>query len=387
MRRGDGPILILSTCPEAWGGSEEIWAAAARALLARGERVHVRKTAFDPGHPKLMELAREGIDVGPLDPDPRSIRWAGLGALTARAYPLDTDRRRAFRAAAVAARLRPKIALVSQGGNVDGGSTGEALRRIRVPYAMLSTKASELEWPADHVLDYLARVYREARCSFFVSRHNLHLTERRLRTELTNGDVVPVPLRLTNESPLSWPEGDRDVVRMACVARLFPLEKGQDLLVDVLDSEPWRRREYLLTLAGSGANEVGVRDLAERLGSSCVMAGQINDIAGLWAENHLLVLPSRAEGTPLSLLEAMWCGRPSVVTDVGGNAELAGDGVAGFVAREPSREAISEALERAWERREQWPAIGQAAAARAQDYASREAGEVLADRLLAAGRA
>ena len=50
--------------------------------------------------------------------------------------------------------------------------------------------------------------------------------------------------------------------------------------------------------------------------------GHVNDIRAIWEQNHLLVLPSRYEGLPLALVEAMWCGRPAVVTDVGGNAEL-----------------------------------------------------------------
>ena len=41
----------------------------------------------------------------------------------------------------------------------------------------------------------------------------------------------------------------------------------------------------------------------------------------LGVRNHLLVLPSRAEGTPIALVEAMICARPAVVTDVGGNVE------------------------------------------------------------------
>ena len=49
--------------------------------------------------------------------------------------------------------------------------------------------------------------------------------------------------------------------------------------------------------------------------------GHVSDVRGIWYDNHLLVLPSRCEGTPISLVEAMIWGHPAVVTGVGGNAE------------------------------------------------------------------
>ena len=56
----------------------------------------------------------------------------------------------------------------------------------------------------------------------------------------------------------------------------------------------------------------------------------------IWAEHHALVLPSRFEGMPLVVVEAMLCGRPCIVTDVGGNAELIRDGINGFLAKAPT---------------------------------------------------
>jgi glycosyltransferase involved in cell wall biosynthesis len=89
--------------------------------------------------------------------------------------------------------------------------------------------------------------------------------------------------------------------------------------------------------------------------------GHVGDIRSLWADNHLLVLPSRSEGTPLSLVEAMICGRPSVVTDVGGNLEWVDEPATGFVAEAPSPRAFGNALERAWGSQASWEAMGRAA--------------------------
>ena len=80
-------------------------------------------------------------------------------------------------------------------------------------------------------------------------------------------------------------------------------------------------------------------------------AGFVEDIEQLWTRHHALVLPSRFEGMPLSLVEAMLCGRPSIVTDVAGHRELVRDNVNGFLAKAPTVELLNEAMNRAWENR------------------------------------
>jgi glycosyltransferase involved in cell wall biosynthesis len=82
----------------------------------------------------------------------------------------------------------------------------------------------------------------------------------------------------------------------------------------------------------------------------------------VWAEHHALVLPSRHEGMPLAVVEAMLCGRVCIVTDVAGNTEFIDDGVTGFVAPAPTASLFRDALERAWDRRGEWRQVGAAAA-------------------------
>ena len=81
----------------------------------------------------------------------------------------------------------------------------------------------------------------------------------------------------------------------------------------------------------------------------------------MWAENHLLVLPSRVESAPLALVEAMLCGRPAVVTDVGGMTEWVQEADTGYVAEAPTAQSVGAALERAWQNRARWPELGRRA--------------------------
>jgi glycosyltransferase involved in cell wall biosynthesis len=147
---------------------------------------------------------------------------------------------------------------------------------------------------------------------------------------------------------------------MACVARLEPPAKGQDLLFEVMASEAWRSRPVKLSLFGKGSMEKGLKRLARRLDleGRVAFCGHAADIEKLWAEHHILVLPSRYEGLPLALVEAMLCSRPAIVTDVAGNAELVEDGNSGFVAAAPTKFHLNETMERAWKMREKWKGMG-----------------------------
>src|SRR5208337_4125733 len=95
----------------------------------------------------------------------------------------------------------------------------------------------------------------------------------------------------------------------------------------------------------------------------------------------MLVLPSRYEGLPLALVEAMWCGRPAVVTEVGGNAELCVDDETGFVAPAATVSSFTDTLQRAWERRKEWPGLGQAARARVENQIPKDPVGVFCEQL------
>jgi len=72
--------------------------------------------------------------------------------------------------------------------------------------------------------------------------------------------------------------------------------------------------------------------------------GRREDIAAVWAESHIAVLPSYREGLPRSLLEAAACGRPLVTTDVPGCRALVEDGANGLKVPVRNPEALADAI-------------------------------------------
>ena len=67
--------------------------------------------------------------------------------------------------------------------------------------------------------------------------------------------------------------------------------------------------------------------------------GQQQDVAALWRQAHIAVLPSYREGLPKSLLEAAASGRPMVAADVPGCREIVVDNETGLLV--PARDSIA----------------------------------------------
>jgi glycosyltransferase involved in cell wall biosynthesis len=72
--------------------------------------------------------------------------------------------------------------------------------------------------------------------------------------------------------------------------------------------------------------------------------GQVRDVAALWRETAIAVLPSYREGLPKALLEAAAAGRPMVASDAPGCREIVRHGETGLLvpARDPA--ALADAL-------------------------------------------
>jgi glycosyltransferase involved in cell wall biosynthesis len=364
-----------------WGGSEILWSRTAAALAEAGHDVVVYKnhlTRTDEEVDRLHSLGARLIEIGGFPLLPRS-----LGFLLATISPPLSGAWQALRLhLSLRLRRRPDLVVISQGGNHDGWLLAGVCRRLACPYVLISQKATDLYWPRDKWLQEMREIYAHARHAFFVSEHNYRLTEEQIGNRIERGSVVRNPFLVPWERRSDWPS-EEEGLRLACVGRLYPKEKGQDILLRVLASSKWRSRPVSVTFFGSGDQKEALAAMAAFHGLTNVrFGGHADNVAGIWDDHHGLVLPSRAEGLPLVLVEAMLSGRVAIVTDVAGNAEVLEDGATGFLAAAPSEEAFDAAMERAWERRAEWRAIGERAGERIRELVPADPSATLAEKIM-----
>ena len=141
---------------------------------------------------------------------------------------------------------------------------------------------------------------------------------------------------------------ERDIL---CVARLsFP--KGIDVLLHAwyrMMSEPAEWRSNLkpkLLIAGSGELQEQMQRISKELKieDSVVFLGLIRNVIPLLQEAWGFVLPSRWEGMPNALLEAMACEVPCISTRVSGSEDIVVNGANGLLIEPEQPEELAQAM-------------------------------------------
>lgn len=126
------------------------------------------------------------------------------------------------------------------------------------------------------------------------------------------------------------------------VGALIP-RKGQRFVVEALAALPGLH----LAVAGKGEDEAALRAIAERLGVAerTHFLGQIahDALPALYAAADVMVLPSASEGLANAWVEALACGAPIVVPDIGGAREVVDRPAAGRIAARDAG-AIAQAV-------------------------------------------
>ena len=341
-----------------WGGSEELWWGVAMQLLAEGQPVCACVQKWLPSHPRIQKLQEAGADV----------------LQRPKVYPLWKRGARALLRSELSVMIReitdwlrkcsPALVVLNEKIAVPHFELMEMCIKNGWPFVFVSHSNAEFWWAEDTELErYRTAVSRALKC-YFVSNGNLALAQKQVGIPRSKVSIVRNPFNADYRAPLPWPAGSASArLQMACVGRLDPRSKGQDLLFEALSKPAWRDREWRLNLYGAGRIRHGLERLVDENGvADKVTFKGHQEVKDIWADNHILVLPSRAEGLPITIVEAMLCGRPVLTTDVAGNAELLEDEVTGFIVDAPTVKQVGAALEQLWECRDQLEKMGAAAA-------------------------
>jgi glycosyltransferase involved in cell wall biosynthesis len=148
------------------------------------------------------------------------------------------------------------------------------------------------------------------------------------------------------------------------VAGRLEEQKGHDLLFEALSTILKQNLDFTLVVAGEGSRRSWLEQqaLSLRLAPRVQFVGQVEDVGSLLAAADAVLLPSRWEGLPLVLLEAMARGRPIVASSVGGVPDVVQDGVNGTLVPPGDAAALAAALEQLHRKADRAGRMGRAAA-------------------------
>lgn len=169
------------------------------------------------------------------------------------------------------------------------------------------------------------------------------------------GDWLPeIPVKVM-ENPIDLPQTVvRDTARAPVLLFAGRIEREKGVF-DLLEAFTFLRQDFpemRMVFCGVGSATTELIKQAAELGLSqhIDFPGWVGGDTKLqfFCTARVFVLPSYAEGMPVSVLEAMACRTPVVASRVGGAPELLGEGKYGFLFTAGNIEELGQAIRRAY---------------------------------------
>lgn len=350
--------FITTMTGSPWGGSELLWTMAASEAITQEHQVYCSTYDWSLTVPQIQQLTHKNAQVFARPRFPSQSIHTKITKKIRKLVLPNSQLKSHFQAIFDQS---PDVICISQGASYDIAfipDLCDLLLKHSIPYIFVCQFNSDLSPLDDDSRDRLLKAFQGASKILFVSKQNYQLAEHHLATKIANSAIIQNPVNIQDISPVPFPQSD--IISFASVARLEVSCKGQDTLFRVLSQPQWHKRNWRLNLYGTGIDRAYLERLAEHyeISNRIHFAGHVNDIRTLWKENHILLMPSRAEGCPLSLVEALLCGRPAVVSNVGDNTECIAETETGFISDSFTFITFSAAMEKAWNAKESWQAMG-----------------------------
>jgi sugar transferase (PEP-CTERM/EpsH1 system associated) len=139
-----------------------------------------------------------------------------------------------------------------------------------------------------------------------------------------------------------------DDIILGTIGRLDPV-KNQKLLIEafayIIESRPQLKRRIKLAIIGSGPlkDQLSEQIRSLNLEKSVWLPGPRSDIKKLLSAFDMFILPSIAEGIPMTILEAMSMAKPVIASNVGGIPEIIKPGTGILVTSNNTKE-LSQAV-------------------------------------------
>ena len=136
-------------------------------------------------------------------------------------------------------------------------------------------------------------------------------------------------------------------LNLIAVGRLIHV-KGFDLLIEAFQQIRDKYPDWQLTILGEGPIRSELEDLRSQLQLTdrVHLPGLVTNVTDYLRQADLFVMPSRIEGFPMALCEAMACGLPVIATDcLSGPRDIIDDGVNGVLVQTEDVDALAAKLD------------------------------------------
>lgn len=159
---------------------------------------------------------------------------------------------------------------------------------------------------------------------------------------------LPYPFRVADlSSRLDGQRTQQGPLTILYVGRI-EYEKGADLLFSALRKVSSRLESFRALLIGAAVGEFKTK-LETFLSENHRWVSYLgslpqHDVFQHMSEADILVLPSRTDTLPRSLIEALSFGLPQIATNIGGIPEIVEDGVTGLLVEPDDPDALAEAI-------------------------------------------
>lgn len=196
----------------------------------------------------------------------------------------------------------------------------------------------------DEQLNRIRAIYRQAYAVIACCDENRILLQQKFGLHAKRQVVVRYGITLREGG--SRPEMAPENIRAIITARLTQ-RKGIDVLIRAVAALPLEiRKRIRFTVVGDGEEETTLKQMAENLGVTEVInfLGWSNDVETLLRSHDLFILPSRSEGQPIALMEALSAGLPCIASAVSGIPELLGEGSHGDLVPVDDPESLCAAI-------------------------------------------
>jgi len=185
-------------------------------------------------------------------------------------------------------------------------------------------------------------IIQRSNCAMFVSGYDLELAEKYHLVAEDALCAVIHPGLSCNDLPRAFPNSLRHI---GFVGRL-EYQKDPLLFLEMIEFLP----EYSATVVGGGTLEPSMKQTIENrgLGERVRMVGQLShqEALKILATLGAIILPSRWEGLPILVLEAMGIGVPVISMKVSGLEEIIRNGINGMLVERRSGEDLAKQVER-----------------------------------------